>query len=361
MKLTYAVSVDDFRAVYPPYAVKAGKNAGYIGAMVACGSMAALGLFCYAQGMGVALGGFLVGLGGVAAFGVHLLDQRSVKSARTKYDDSLAAAYRKVHCKDQRIFETTGDGFAMSCRCGRITRPWTELTGVSEGEKHLALATKNGAVILPRTAFPSGAELTELRTLALEKLKLEESSLPRYFDFNLTRRDLREARLLHQSKGGGWRALAKTGARLLVVYTGAALLLNAVHPSNPVLVAGVIGGVATLTTVQALSLRRRHYYGPLRVYFTAEGLQFQDPRNQSRKRWSDYIGYLESGSILLLYHNPFLYRVIPKRALGQRNLDFLELAKSKVPIFDYRSPESEWPEAMKTAVDEKAQSRAAGS
>ena len=81
MRLTYAVRLDDFRALQPPFLLRAGKNAGFKGAVVACGLMALLGVFCLAEGFGVPVAAFLIGLGFTAAGLAYLYDKRSVAKA----------------------------------------------------------------------------------------------------------------------------------------------------------------------------------------------------------------------------------------------------------------------------------------
>jgi len=352
MKLTYSVSVEDFRSLYPPYSVKAGKNAGYFGAMVACGLIAALGVFCLKQGMGVPTGGFLIGLGAVAAVSAHLLDKRSVQTKKKKYEENLASGYRKVHCKGRRLFETDETGFTSSCQCASVTRPWSELTGVTDGKNHVVLSVKGAMLILPKSAFPSGGEITELMALASSKLKQDQSGIERHIEFNLTREDLRQAQYLHILKGGGWRRLLSRGGNLLLFYGGVAVIWNSLKAGSAAILAGIAGACILVTATQVVGLRKKHYFGTLRVYFTAEGLQLQDPNSQSRQPWRQFIGYLDDPSLLLLYYNPRLYRIIPKRAIGERNRDFIDLAKANVPPFDYRNPEKH--EAASVASREEA-------
>ena len=61
-----------------------------------------------------------------------------------------------------------------------------------------------------------------------------------------------------------------------------------------------------------------------------------DPASQSRRRWNELAGYLESRHLYLLYLNPRLYRIVPKRALGNRSAEFERLLQAALPTFDYR-------------------------
>jgi hypothetical protein len=81
---------------------------------------------------------------------------------------------------------------------------------------------------------------------------------------------------------------------------------------------------------------RHHYYGPLRMYFSEEGFHVVDPGSQSRRRWSELVGYLEDQHVYLLYLNPRLYRIVPKRVLSHRVEDFGRLVQTALPPFDYR-------------------------
>src|SRR6266478_10228613 len=105
MKLTYAVRIEDFRALQPGFALRAGKNVGFKGALVACGLIALFGLFCLVEGFGVPVAAFLIGLGFVAAGLSYLYEKRSVSKAREAYEKRISIAYRQLHCVDQRVFE----------------------------------------------------------------------------------------------------------------------------------------------------------------------------------------------------------------------------------------------------------------
>ena len=53
MKLTYAINIEDFSALRPPFKTRAGENAGFKGALGACGLIALLGVFTLIEGMGI--------------------------------------------------------------------------------------------------------------------------------------------------------------------------------------------------------------------------------------------------------------------------------------------------------------------
>lgn len=78
--------------------------------------------------------------------------------------------------------------------------------------------------------------------------------------------------------------------------------------------------------------------GPLRIYFSDQGLHLQDPANQSRASWDQFVGYLEGDGMMLLYYNPKLYRIVPKRALDGQAARFRTLVEAKLSPYDYRDP-----------------------
>src|SRR6476646_7268041 len=102
MRLTYAVRLEDFRALQPPFVLRAGKNAGFKGVLVACGLIALLGVFCLAEGFGVPVAAFLIGLGSVAAGLAYLYEKRSVTKAKEAHEKRVLTAYSQVHCNHHR-------------------------------------------------------------------------------------------------------------------------------------------------------------------------------------------------------------------------------------------------------------------
>ena len=337
MKLTYAISLEDFRALQSPFEVKAGKNAGFKGAMVACALIAALGVFCLAKGLGVEVGGFLIGLGVLAAGIAYLFDKNSVRRAKANYEKNIAAGYAKVHCRDSRTFETSENGFAASCKCGRLTLPWSELTRFLENEKNFLVGTKAAAVVIPKSAFAEQSTITEFRAIFSEKLNQGRSMAP-HFDFANNRQDLRQAYWLHARKGGGWKRLLKIAATYTCVIYGIYFISTSVTSHKPEILCGLIGGAIGLPLLKLTKQRRQKYFGKVRVHYSNEGLHIQDAFGQARRPWSQYIGFLEDQNILLLYLDQRFYRLIPKRALTGRAAEFHALVMTKLSPYDYRQP-----------------------
>jgi hypothetical protein len=336
MRLTYAVTFEDFKALQPPFAVRAGNNAGFTGVLAACGLISLLGIFCIAEGAGLPVGLFLIVLGIVAGTAAYFYEQYSVHSKKREYEKKLDRAFQQIHCRDKRTLEADENGFATVCKCGTVTRPWSELTSFSENKTHFAFNTKMGGQILPKSAFATEAEVTEFRALVSGKLNQDKPVTAPHFDFALSKSDLRAAYWLHTLKAGGWRGLLKAlaiyGCMIYVVF-----VFWHSAPNDGVR-AGMVGGLVVLPLLRIVGKRRKHYFGPLRIYFSDEGLHLQDPSNQTRQSWKQFIGYLEGDSILLLYYNPKLYRIVPKRVLTGPASRFHAMVETKLRRFDYRNP-----------------------
>ena len=339
MRLTYAIKFEDFKTLQAPFPTSAGKNAGFKGVLVACALIALLGVFCLVQGFGLPVAGFLIGLGAVAATGAYFYEQRSVQAKREKYEKRIAQEFQRIHCRDQRIFEADESGFTASCKCETVTRPWSELTSFSEIKTHFAFNTKMGGQILPKSAFASEAQMTEFRALATGKLNQDKPATAPHFDFALRRSDYREAYWLHTLKGGGWRGLAKALVTYSCITYGVFVLWNSLA-ANPAARFGLISGLLVPPVLMLARRQRRQYLGPLRVYFSEQGLHLQDPANQSRSSWDQFAGYLEGDRLMLLYYNTKLYRIVPKRALIGQAAKFPALVEAKLSPYDYRNPAS---------------------
>ena len=96
MRLPYAVKFEDFRALQPPFPIVAGKNAGFKGALVACALIVALGVFCFVQGLGLPVAGFLVVLGALAGTCAYFYELRSVRLQKEQYEKRLLDSFLKI-------------------------------------------------------------------------------------------------------------------------------------------------------------------------------------------------------------------------------------------------------------------------
>ena len=122
---------------------------------------------------------------------------------------------------------------------------------------------------------------------------------------------------------------------------GAFVIWRNLATQSPAILFGLIGGLVGLPLIRLARTRQQHYFGPLRVTFGEEGLHLQDPTNQSRISWTQFLGYVEDNNTLLLYRTPKIYRLIPKRALTGRGVEFLKMVEAKLPHYDYKNPERE--------------------
>jgi hypothetical protein len=350
MKLTYAIAFEDFKALQPPFTIHAGNNLGFKGVLVACGLVGSLGVFLGAEGAGLPVSAFLIGLGIVAAAAACFYERHSVRASGREYKTKLDRAFQQVHCRGQRIFEANESGFTASCKCGTVTRPWSELVSFSENKTHFAFNTKMGGQLLPKSGFSSEAEVTEFRALVSGKLNLDKPATAPHLDFALNRGDLRAAYWLHILRGGGWRALVKA----LTIYGCMIYVVIMLWPSvtNDGIRAGLIGGLLVLPLLRMLGKRRKHYFGPLRIYFGDEGLHLQDPTSQTRTSWKQFVGYLEDNSVMLLYYNAKLYRLVPKRSLTGPSARFRDLVEGKLCRFNYRNPSTIAQEKLKTSAEQ---------
>jgi hypothetical protein len=340
VKLTYAIKIEDFKALRPPFTTRSGDNAGFKAVLMACGLMVLLGVFTLVEGMGIPVGAFLIGLGIVAAIAAYFYEQRSVRIKREAYDKNILEAFRQIHCRDQRVFAVDDNGFTASCGCSTVTRPWSGLASFSENQTHFAFGTNAGGQILPKSSFSSEAQITEFRAFVSDKLNQDKPVTSPHVDFMCAKQDYRAARRLHALQGGGWRYLAKTIATSAFATWGCFVIWRYVSTSRDPLV--LVGLIAMLVGAPAFGMvmrnRKKNYLGPLRLYFSDEGLHAQYPAIQSRRPWSQFIGYLEDKNVFLLYLSPKFYTVIPKRAMTGQGDRLQKLVKAKLGRHDYRNP-----------------------
>jgi len=344
VKITFGISFDEFRTLQPPSRRRAGRNTGY--ALV----IALICLFLIVPSIVLIVQQLNDGqdfpaaviapiaLGIVLCMVTYVLDTRSIRRRRMRREQELRAAYERIHCRNERTMEATPEGLALNCKCGLVLRPWTELTGFTETPSFLIALTRSESFPVPKSAFSSEGELTEFRRLILEKLHTDRPFTACPVEFVHTRADFWYAKLLHMRKGGGWRRLLKILIPAAAfIYLISATVVGARSGRSPAWLAPLaIGGFALFLTKTARP--QKHYYGPLCIYFSDEGFHVVDPASQSRRRWSELAGYLEDQHIYLLYLNPRLYRIVPKRALGRREAEFRRLVEAALPPFDYRRP-----------------------
>jgi YcxB-like protein len=340
VKIIYGISLPEFRTLQPPqqhpgraaFALIMSliclalivPGAGVVIEQVAQGQSPPAAVLA-SIGIGFALGGF-----------GYLLDRRSLRRWRARREQDLLASYDRVHCRDSRTLEATSESLALSCKCGLVARPWSELTGFTETSFFLIPLTRTESFPIPKSAFASEGELTEFRRLIVDKLHYDRPFNACPIQFAHTRADLWRAKWLHVRKGGGWRRVLKLGLVIAAfLYAVLVMIAGARIRQAPAWLVPL--ALATFVFFLARTMRpRQHYYGPLRIYFSEEGFHVVDPASQSRRHWSELAGYLEDRHMYLLYLSPRLYRIVPKRALGHRLGDFARLVHTALPPFDYR-------------------------
>jgi hypothetical protein len=341
VKINYGISFEEFRTLQPPYE----RRLGSIGLALIMGFIC---LLLLVPGVGVVVRDLSDGehpppmalvpiaLSLLLCCCAYLLDRRSLLRQRASREQELLAAYKRVHCRNSRSLEATSEALALSCDCGLLARPWSDLTGFTETPAFLIPLMRSESVPIPKSAFASEGDLTEFRRLVLDKLHTDRPFNACPIEFAHTRADFWRAKLLHVRKGGGWRRVLKLGipaAALICVVLASALA--AYRGQAPAWITPVaFGGLAFFLTLTVRPQQR--YYGPLQIFFSEEGFHVVDPASQSRRRWSELAGYLEDRHVYLLYLNPRLYRIIPRRALSHRNGEFDRLIQAALPQFDYR-------------------------
>ncbi len=341
MKITYGISLPEFRTLQPAVRPHAGRTAFALIMGLMCLSLtvpsAGLILQQLVQGQRPPNGALVtMGVGLIAGVFACLLDRRSLRRWRMRREQELLAAYDRIHCRDSRTVEATPDSLALTCKCGLVARPWSELTGFTETQSFLIPITRSESFPIPKSAFASEGELTEFRRLILDKLHTDRPFHSCPIEFAHTREDFWRAKWLHVRKGGGWRRVLKLAFPAAgFVYAIAFSVVGAHAGQLPPWIAPVALG--SFAFFLGITVRpRAHYFGPLCIYFSEEGFHVVDPASQSRRRWNELAGYLEDRHVYLLYLNPRLYRIVPKRALGHRLGEFERLVQTALPPFDYR-------------------------
>jgi hypothetical protein len=338
MRVRYQITLEDFQAVQQPFSTKGGKNLGFKAAMVVCALIALLGVWSWQHGLGPEVSIFLVGLGIVAAIVSYCLDLRSVGRAREKYEHTIAQGYERIHCRDGRLIEASETGFTTSCNCGTVTRPWSELAVFAESKSNFLIRSKSDSQIVPKSAFATEGDVTAFRAFFQEKLNKGSLPIARKIQFSYGPADYRRAYWLHTLQGGGWRFLCKAVVPYGCTAYIAWLLWSNFADRLPALGIGGSAGLVAGILIRFAQGRKKRNYKPWTIYFTPEEMYLQDSAGQARSAWSDYIGYLEDGSLMLLYYNAKLYRIVPKRALSGPGAEFSSLVKHRLPRFDYRNP-----------------------
>lgn len=343
IKLKFAISPADFRSMQKPFRPPLSKTRTW--RAITFGLIAA-GLFVILRALppesgndsyffgDMAAGSFLILVGVAVVALLYFLDRRNARIAAQNFEAGLNWAYQKLHCRDERFFECDSNGFTFSCACGTISRPWKQLTGLTENSNIFALLIGGQLEVLPKSAFATEAERTEFRRACSEIVDRDRPVTAPSISYAPTVNEYRAARVLNFIKAGGWRAFLKVYAILAAI----SLLLAALWSSWAPLPVGVV--LMAMTTVMALRGQRdkKWYVGQLSITFDERCLYVQDTVSLMRTPWEEFLGYVENEQLYLLYRNPKLYRMIPRRAFGPKESEFQSVLHRRIPPYNYRKP-----------------------
>jgi len=286
--------------------------------LVPCTLIAAPGIvLLFRSGPASIVGALLIVLGGGGAALAYLFEKRSVRNKRAEYEYRIQAAFESLHCRDNRVAEFDENGFAFSCRCGVVTRPWSELLRFSESNSAFFLSTKAEGHVIPKSAFPTEGAVTEFRALLLEKIEQQHTVTAHPIEFKYENADYRHAILLHIIAGGGWRRLARklltSGLAIFAIY----IFWDWARTHGAIW--GVLGGILAVGTRRLLTPSKGRYLGRERLLIHQKGMQIENGAGLLRVPWTRYAGFLEGNHVFLLYYATGQYRLIPKRAAPGRD------------------------------------------
>jgi len=64
-----------------------------------------------------------------------------------------------------------------------------------------------------------------------------------------------------------------------------------------------------------------------------DGILITMPTAESRMKWDNFVRFLESDDIFVLFHSDLIFNILPKRAFTTDEVDrFRELILRKIPI-----------------------------
>ena len=216
MKITYGITLDEFRTLQPPLHRR-------IGAMGLAVTMGLICLLLIAPGVGVvaeelsqgqrppaaALASIAVGL--LLCAGAYWLDRRSSGASTPGANRNCWRLYDRIHCRNARVLEADAESLTLSCDCGLVAEALDRTDRLYRDAVVSDPAHAHGLLPIPRSAFATEGELTEFRRLILEKLHTDRPFNACPIEFAHTRADFWRAKLLHVRKGGGWRRMVKLG------------------------------------------------------------------------------------------------------------------------------------------------------
>lgn len=335
VKLDYQISFADFRSLHPPFRPQTRRS--IVGALLGVfGSLMLIGLVLMKQmDINAGLIATCLGAGGLAAY--YSWERWNIRQAREKYEKGISQAYAGTHCVDGRTFETREDGYSVICKCGSVSRPWSGLSFISENAAVFVLGSRTEPQIIPKSAFASDGMVTEFRALISQKLNSDRLLTARSIEFTQTPSDVRIAWQLNFVRAGAWRRLIRPVVTIVLLCGLWTIVIPKEDRFVPTLAGIALLGILAFALLIRVR-RRKGSWGPLRIYFSEEGLHLQDSVSEARTRWEQFLGYLEDENVILLYYNPKLYRIIPKRTLAETGDAFSTIVHRKLTPYNYREP-----------------------
>ena len=326
MKLTYGITLEDFKTLFPPAAKVRKPKPGLYFAMVMGALVALVGILITLKALDV-ISTFSVPEGtvpqgaGTVVFGLGVIafclwrERHADLKIRERYESDVAARFKSLHCNNNRTIECSPDGIETSCACGSSKRPWGELRAFTEGPLFFLINTRQEAHLIPKRAFASASEQTQFRALFGEHVQVAPVLSGTRIQFVRTRSDARSARMLHLLKGLTFQQkfnLVVTPPLLIVAVVIAVRFLSS-NPNYPI---GLGVGILLLSSrfLPWIKRKRNHYFGTITASFSPDGIEIQDSASTATYRWSDFRGYVKNSSYWLLYHKDRSYRAFPRRA-----------------------------------------------
>lgn len=277
----------------------------------------------------------VAGLGSFPLAGIWLLRKISANQARRQQEDFLRDTYQRLHCRDERFFETVEDGLLFGCCCRAARKKWPEFNMLLETDQDFVLGFENETHAIPKAAFHSEADRTGFRALLSAHLAQNKSFTARAIEFTCTRADWRNAWWL-QFKLGAW--LGSAGWIMLAALEVVAILffvpfLNDIGRLAPPFEVGACVFVLLLAFANSLLRQKRTAVKlPLKIWIAEDAIYLQSPVAEARIPWSHITACIYDQKSLLLLHNARPVVVIPQRFIAPAQREYvLTVLRAKLP------------------------------
>lgn len=334
MRIDYAIRFEDFRALYPPYQPSL-DNQGFRAltlVSLAFSSIGALYIYFKRDWM---IGSVFLGMGVVAFLIGLIVERKNITESKTRAQQEFRNAYRQVHCRDRRFMEADDHAITFGCQCGKGSVAWAEVTGFREDDASFVVLSGQANAAIPKSAFSSGAQQTEFRSLLTSHVQPERGVGAAWIEYHTQPRDRRQGYWLNVFAGGGWKTLGSQALTFMIAGYGCISLLGRLDSAVR---ASILVPVAIFAFWGMSRPKAFRYHGLLRLQASREELVIQDEQASVKNSWDDFIGFLEDEHVMLLYYNPKLYRLIPKRAFPAANHGFPQMVRSRLRVYNYRRP-----------------------